>query len=313
MIEDGGTKYGSRQHSIQSRWILEDIFSKGSGGKFGYHSMKRRKYIALLTATATTGLAGCALDENTSDNTTSTSDTDNTDSSTERNGRGDGPIAVPEECPVTQNLDVSLPDEFTESTIKSFVGEYEEAYKAQYVEEEYKGELTSSPSTEIVEYREDNSEFLVKTETVWGGTIKEDVIIDANPHIEVPDDVDPIDVEELPEKSTLAIETAQESLHQEEEIRRRGSEQNYIVLTEPLKAAQSDSGEYYVTIESIPVSLDITYQEQFADDAAYLAWYYIDSAVVRRTEDGTIRLNDGADINPENGPIVECRSEKLTR
>ncbi|WP_124192560.1 hypothetical protein [Natrarchaeobius oligotrophus] len=140
--------------------------------------------------------------------------------------------------------------------------------------------------------------FGIETETVWSATTRTDVSIVATPRDRVPDDVDPIGVDALPDEAELAERIAREAIADDRVRRRRDRRQNYDLLVESLESARGDADEYYLTVDDAPVALDITSDSVDITDAQESAWYYVDELVVRRTED--------EEIAPEDGDVVEC-------
>ncbi|WP_133412203.1 hypothetical protein [Natrarchaeobaculum sulfurireducens] len=268
--------------------------------KIRYDTMKRRHYLAAVASGVSTGLAGCVFENRSFDETNNTSHT-NTNNTNQTSNSHEG-LVYPDECPVTQDLTVPIPSEFDEETAISFVSEYEEEYTTKSVNVQYKyWDITNEPSTSIEHTTVDNSALIVETQTIWSGSTDVDVEIRAEPRNQTPDSVDPINVEELSEEASPARNIAHDAVDEDRVKRWRDRTQIYNKLTEQIASGQSNTDEYYVTVEDTPVSLTITSHSTDIIDGNIIAWYYIDDVVIRRTED--------EDIYPNEGSIVECISD----
>lgn len=236
--------------------------------------MDRRKYLATLGSGAAIGISGCVFN--------------------------DGSEDYPQECPVTQDLDVPSPDESDESSILSFVSEYEEEYMRVEIEERYEERnIINHADTSIRGYREESSGFVVETSTAWTVTTKEGVTIEAQPQEQIPDKINPINVDELPDDAELAVAIAQEAVTEGEVQQLREKDQNYDQLIAQLKSTQDDTGTYHVLVEETPVSLEITSHDEEIIDESIIASYYVDDVVARRTE-------EEEDTDATAGTVVEC-------
>lgn len=257
--------------------------------------MNRRSYLAIVSSGTVAGLAGCSG----SDLSLRGDDADGNDSA----GSDSDTTQLPADCPVSQGLGVSFPDRVEGDAVRAFIGEYEPAYVERQAEAERDTTkwTISALSTSVIDVEESSPGFVVETRTVWSERTKLDVTIVAEPQDGVPDGVEPVAADALPDEAELAANVARAAVSDGGEVDRRDEDQNYNLLTAPLESSRSDAGEYYVTVEDAPVSLDVTSGYETVVDANETAWYYVDDGVVRRTAD------EGAD--PEDGELLECPLE----
>lgn len=236
--------------------------------------MNRRQYIATIGSGITIGLSGCVSDESSEDS--------------------------PQECPVTQDLNVSPPDEFDVDSTPFFVHEYEAEYMREEIEETYEERnIVNRPSTSVRGSREENPGFVVETSTTWSVITKEGVTIEAQPQDQIPDNINPVNVDELPNEAELAVDIALRAVTEREVQQLRDEDQNYDQLVSQLKSAQDSTGTYYVVAEDTPVSLEIEPHTEETIDESIIASYYVDDVVARRTEEEN-------EINATDGRVVEC-------
>ncbi|THE66565.1 hypothetical protein D8Y22_00035 [Salinadaptatus halalkaliphilus] len=259
--------------------------------------MNRRGCLALAGSGATIGLSGCVFDDSAADDTT---DNSSVSATNETNGRADSDEAdTPRECPVTQDLEVTPPAQVDENAVDSFLEEYESEYVLADIEASYDGwDIPAPPNTSVDDLEEEGTGLVAETQSIWSANTRKDVTISAEPREEVPDDVEPIDGDDLPDDAALAAETAAEAVDEDQLQRWRDRDQNYSLLTDPLESTRGEDDEYYVTVDETFVALEVTPNTGEIIDGNTIAWYYVDDVVARRTEE--------EDVDPADATIVEC-------
>lgn len=202
----------------------------------------------------------------------------------------------PEECPVSQSVGVPLPDEITENEVRSFVRDYEQAYiYEKFITEEMSVGVGPEPTVQDV--AASNHGIVVHVHTVWSATTVTGTVIVADPKGEVPDDVDPVDIESLPDSAERVATLAREAATENKEARWEDSSQDHEEIVSELGAAHVDDG-YYVTVEGVPVLVRIVPASEIITDGEEFAWYHVDEGAVRRTDD--------RDQNATDGDLMEC-------
>lgn len=237
--------------------------------------MKRRFILSSIALGAGASLGGCiAFDTN----------------SKEENDT----ITRPYECPVTQDFAVSLPDEVTNDAVRTFVRQYEEAYIAN--EETWM--ITYDPSTAVREVNQADRGIIATVETVWAEVHHSGVRITAEPQETMPDTENLLDVESLPEEADPVATVARDAVDDDAEATWVDETKDHKPIVAALEPTQDDDGKYHVTVEETAVRIRVSPEIEGILDGVKFAWYYLDEAVVRRTDD--------SDTDPSDGDLLEC-------
>lgn len=203
----------------------------------------------------------------------------------------------PDECPVSQDVDVPLPDEITEDEVRSFVRDYEQAYiYGRFITEELS--VGEEPESTVQDLDTGDHGIAVHVHTVWSGTTVEGTVISATPNEEIPDGVSPIDVESLPDSAEPVANLAREAATENEEVRWEDSSEDHESIASELESAQVDDDGYCVTVAGDPILVRILPASEIITDGEERAWYFVDEVAVRRTSD--------RDRDPVDGDLMEC-------
>ncbi len=280
--------------------------------------MHRRTLLA-LAGTGAIPLAGCTGDDPEEAGGGTTPTTDAGDGTTVPDDGtatpGDGTTTtrpdrdtLPENCPVSQHLDVEWPTDLDAETVASFVESYEAAYyrdivvgyeqESDFQEYSMSGRVTDPPE---------------RTGPGWtlhysgsGAVYNPDILLMASTVESAPEDADVVpigDVEDETLRSTL--ESAAETGESQQRVSVGGAEIDaYLQRLASLSADfdlpedRGDSDTLYADVDGTVVELEATVSSLHGD-YWWDAWYYVDDHVVRRTDD--------EETDPRNGTLVECR------
>ena len=225
---------------------------------------------------------------------------------------------LPDECANSLDLDVQWPQELDTDTVGEFVMDYEEAYLVEkntdhrFESYSFSAELDQSPNT-----RADG--FQVTVTSSGAGTITDYIEMEAfklGPdgvpkngrkinldEDEVPENPEYISVDEIEDQILRAVlQLAADSGY---ERHRAAHTTKYEELIEdlPTNASLNDRrmGAYF-DVNGTPVLLIISERGGAAADFGQIfAQYYVTEYVVRRT--------DEENKSPEDGTVVDCRTE----
>ncbi|RQG98844.1 hypothetical protein EA472_16650 [Natrarchaeobius oligotrophus] len=111
--------------------------------------MDRRRCLGVVATGIATELAGCYSTDDANGNASDHREGDASD----RAASEDGTPTYPDECPVTQDLGLSVPDEIDASAVRSFVRQYE-AKRLLNAIDEVKWTITYSLSPEVTAFDE---------------------------------------------------------------------------------------------------------------------------------------------------------------
>lgn len=253
--------------------------------------MKRRAFLSVMGA-VTLPLAGCTSE---SDGPVGTDD------------GTDEPTAVPEECPITQELGVEWPDEFDASAVESFVEEYEyRYYRDAVVEFEPRSRLDSYQLNVWVSGGPTASGGGYELQVTGGGGVYHPRLLMEARESDPPDGAEVVPASEIDDAALNA--TLAEATEPEEaklRIDEPGTEiDRYIDLLASVSGAfeplsePGDSDTLYVDVDGTTVELSVQ-ATRLHGDYFWSAWYYVDEYVVRRASDENTDSRDGE--------LLECR------
>lgn len=245
--------------------------------------MRRRSLLTVIGASSLS-LAGCA-------------------GLSERTG-GD----LPEECPTSQDLGVEWPRNLDESTVASFVEDYEiEYYRREVFDEVFE------PQSRLDTYEGWIGDVTAVTQTDSGGWRAQfegivnirrgDLALVATP-TESSDASDATPIHEIEDELLIRVlEQAVESGRAEQWIGPAESDE-YLDLFEMLAGGfelshVGASQSLYFTVNGTTVELEVRWAPPNRDHFWYVS-YYVDERVIWRSAD-----EDG---NPREGQLLECRS-----
>lgn len=214
---------------------------------------------------------------------------------------------LPDECPVSQDLDVEWPDELDRDAVASFVTSYENAYYREVVVE-------YEPETPLDRYElgvavlgdvasaGDGYRLEVSGN---GGIYRPNLAVTATAE-EAPDGVDPAPADQLDGALAAAVEAA--AADPEEEVERLVTDRDAVAdhaetledLTDAELSGSGDSVDLYVDADGTTVELSVS-ADGMHGDYTWRARYYVDRHVLRRTtEEG---------VDPAEGDLLECRTD----
>ncbi|WP_276254948.1 hypothetical protein [Halomontanus rarus] len=226
---------------------------------------------------------------------------------------GDAVSPSPGGCPTSHDLGVSPPDEITRATAEGFVERYEEAYVDEFVISDSTTTITG-PSTTVTDRTEVESGFAIETSTVWGSSYYEGVTVLAEPVASIPDGIDPLERDSMPEIADFVAEAARKAAVEERDVTltedtirpnslgKNAHEHVTEALSTPHENSDHEAGAvYYVAGEDRTVRVTVFPASKVTDDAReYFGQYYIDDVVLKRTE--------GRRSDPRDGHLIECFS-----
>lgn len=257
--------------------------------------MRRRSLLTTMGA-GSLSLAGCAA-------VTEMTGTDDLadDSSTSETEN------LPENCPTSQNLGVEWPEQLDESTVVSFVEEYELEYYQQEVID-----TLIEPQSRLFAYEGWIGRVETVTETVGGwqaqfegivNVLRGDLVLEATTS-DPPRDAELIPIGEIDQEQLTEVLNEAADTGQAEQMIGPSQTDEYLDLFGRLSdefelTHVGDSETLHFSIDGTIVELVVTW---FAPnrDHFWNAWYYVDEQVIWRSA--------RKDINPKDGELLECRT-----
>ncbi|MEF8807619.1 hypothetical protein [Natronomonas sp.] len=211
---------------------------------------------------------------------------------------------LPEECPVTQDLDVEWPESFDAETAESFVEAYENVYYREVVVEyEPETRLDSydlGVHSEGVQSAGDGYEVKVSGN---GGIYRPDLLFDAHREDD-PADAERVAASEIGDEWLRnLLETAATEGEAAAQVRHGPDVDRYIDLLDSHfesydpHESRGDSRTLYFSVDGTPVEVDVT-ASTLHGDYWWSATYYVDEHVVYRAEE---------ERPPKDGELLECR------
>ncbi|PSP78439.1 hypothetical protein BRC81_07810 [Halobacteriales archaeon QS_1_68_20] len=219
-----------------------------------------------------------------------------------------GPTAQqPDDCPVTQGLDVGWPEELTTETVESFVENYENAYyREKVVDFEQETRLDEYALSANVASGPTESGAGYEVELSGGGGVYRPNLHLAATVADAPVDADVHSTDDLETGLASLLRDAADSdeevtqhVTRRDVVRRFVATVNELSDGEPL-TGKGDAATLYFDVDGTTVELSVS-ASSFHGDYWWSAWYYVDENVVRRTDDDS--------VDPAEGELLECRGE----
>lgn len=215
--------------------------------------------------------------------------------------------SLPDECPVSRNLDVEWPDDVDRSTVESFVAGYEAVYYREVV-------LEYEPETPLDEYAlgvsvRDGPTAAgdgFRLTVVGGGGIYEPNLMVVGEAADAPDGVEPHPADRLDGALFRVVEEAAGPREESDRyVTDRERVADHVGTVNDLLdggglSGRGDAVELYVVADGTTVRLSVA-ADGFHGDYGWRARYYVDEHVLRRTDD--------EDADPADGELLECRTD----
>lgn len=249
----------------------------------------RRRTLLTAVGAGTVSLAGCLTGAMPSDGDASTDD-------------------LPAECPVSQDYDVTWPEDFDAATVETFVEAYERVHYREAV-------VDYEPETSLDAYELDGGvtdppadvgDGWQVTYSGSGAVYRPTLVLDATT-AEAPADADVVALAAVDdERLTALLEEAAETGDAEMAIERDqpGEVERYAQLLASLSSdfepldGRGDADSLYVDVDGSTVELSAS-ATTFHGDYWWSTTYYVDERVVWRA--------DGEEADPRDGELLECR------
>lgn len=259
--------------------------------------MHRRPFLAGI-GVGVVSLTGC----------TSISDTERTGRGTNTTSTGED-TDLPEDCEMSQGIDVEWPEHLDASAVESFVEAYEQAYYRDVV-------IEYTPESELDTYELAGGVTDGPTDVgngwelsyAGGGGIYRPTLLLGATRTDPPDGADLVPVGEIDEdpvtelleeaaavgEATHHIEPPGETVDRHVEL--------FASLSDDFErlSGPGEDDTLYVDVDGTPVKLDVTATNRHGD-YDWRARYYVDEHVVRRAT--------GEDTDPRDGTLLECRED----
>lgn len=269
--------------------------------------MHRRRLLAALGAAAVP-LAGCTGDRRSTTASPTPSPTDETppDSQTPTDDETPTDATPPANCPTTHGFDVAWPETLDRAAAESFVEAYEAVYyRETVVEYEPNSQLDAYRLDGVVTELSARGDGWTATFSGNGGVYRPTLWLRAATATP-PENADVVPATEIEDTLVRDLVTrAADSGKAEDHIDTPGAEvDRYVDSFASLSAdfeslsGPGDEDTLYVVVDGTTVELTVQ-ATNFHGDYWWMARYYVDSRVVRRTaaENG----------DPRGGELLECR------
>ena len=260
---------------------------------------KRRAFLRTLAGMGAISIAGCSAPKSSSDGATPVPTT--TDSGVP--GKDEN---LPDECPLSQDLEVEWPRDLDDTTVADFLKVYEKQYYLQSVFEFDRNSRygqVGTPSITVKNVSEANGGWRVHLRGLLG-VRHGSMVLRAKP-TDPPEGAeglspDLIEDQEFCVLLNEAVETGEASLRIGS-----GDVDEYVDRFE----AMSDNFEIpegggrdtlYFDMDGKTVELDVDVGPGAHGDYWWDAWYYVDEHVIWRSGE--------QDIDPREGELLECRT-----